>query len=338
MPPGARDGAVRLPGRPDADEPAVAEDELAAACARRRRRPARTARSRCRSRPPRSRRAPRTPGPSPPRRCRARRSRAGGTGTAARAPAGPEASRTCFWSQVQASAPSTTWTKTTGESGRKVPVPRAASGTGGRPRRPRPGAPRSRAAPAASTSVGGSRVTWVGMPWAAGSPKPARRSWSRLPCGSGTAIDTPSVTVPTSFSCPCRRCVGSVSAVRLSTVRPRRAAGRRNRSDVQRSGAVVRRAVVACGGGQCFAGRKPTRSYVWARVSAATARAFSAPLARIESSVSGSSRYSWVRSRNGRHEVHHDLGEVRLQRTVALALVLLLQFRDAGAGEGGVDA
>lgn len=36
-------------------------------------------------------------------------------------------------------------------------------------------------------------------------------------------------------------------------------------------------------------------------------------------------------------ELHDDVGEVRLQRAVALALVLPLQLRDLGAGEGGVD-
>lgn len=94
---------------------------------------------------------------------------------------GPEASRTRFWSQEQAEAPSTTWTKTTGESGRKVPVPDSRIGKG----RP-PFAIEVRCASiagrsAASASVGGRRVTWVGMPCAAGSPKLARRSWSRLP-------------------------------------------------------------------------------------------------------------------------------------------------------------
>ncbi len=67
-------------------------------------------------------------------------------------------------SQEQAEAPATTWTKTTGESGRKVPVPESRIGNG------RPAvAIVSRCASiagrsAASASVGGSRVTWVGMP------------------------------------------------------------------------------------------------------------------------------------------------------------------------------
>ncbi|GAA0331465.1 hypothetical protein GCM10010319_04290 [Streptomyces blastmyceticus] len=55
----------------------------------------------------------------------------------------------------------------------------------------------------ASTSVGGSRVTCVGMPCACGSPKPSRRFWRKLPYGSGTAIETPSVTVPIAFSLLC---------------------------------------------------------------------------------------------------------------------------------------
>ncbi|CAM5505944.1 hypothetical protein SVIOM74S_04609 [Streptomyces violarus] len=94
---------------------------------------------------------------------------------------GPEASLTRFCSEEQAEAPSTTWTKTTGESGRNVPVPESRIGKG------RPAvAILSRCASiagrsAASASVGGMRVTWVGMPYAAVSPKLARRSWSRLP-------------------------------------------------------------------------------------------------------------------------------------------------------------
>lgn len=94
---------------------------------------------------------------------------------------GPDASRTRFCSQVQAAAPSTTWTNTTGERGRNVPVPLSRIGNG------RPvAATLARCASiagraSASTSVGGRSVTWVGMPCAAGSPKPARRSWSRLP-------------------------------------------------------------------------------------------------------------------------------------------------------------
>ncbi len=80
----------------------------------------------------------------------------------------------CCWSRAQSSAPSTTRTKTTGDSGRKVPVPCSRIGNG-RPWE----ATRARCASitgsaAASTSVGGSRVTCVGMPCAAASPKPAR--------------------------------------------------------------------------------------------------------------------------------------------------------------------
>ncbi len=65
---------------------------------------------------------------------------------------------------MQASAPSTTRTYTTGDSGRKVPVPDSLIGNG------RPAAATSaRCASTAGTtvsaiSVGGSRVTCVGMP------------------------------------------------------------------------------------------------------------------------------------------------------------------------------
>lgn len=77
---------------------------------------------------------------------------------------GPDASRTRFCSQEQAAAPSTTWTKTTGDSGRKVPVPDSRIGKG-RPRAATSARCASTAGSAApSTSVGGSRVTCVGMP------------------------------------------------------------------------------------------------------------------------------------------------------------------------------
>lgn len=77
---------------------------------------------------------------------------------------GPEASRTCFWSQVQASAPWAIRTYTTGDSGRKVPVPDSFIGKG-RPVAATSVRCASMAGSAVSaTSVGGSRVTWVGMP------------------------------------------------------------------------------------------------------------------------------------------------------------------------------
>ncbi len=137
----------------------------------------------------------------------------------------------------------------------------------------------------------------MGMPGAAASPKPARRSWSRLPCGSGTAIDTPIVTVPTCVLLSCVVGLDGCAAALLPGARgPGRSRGQRAPPYAPEASAALR---LYGGTAQCLAGRKPTLSYVWASVSAATVRAFWAPLAKIESSVSGSSRYSWVRSLKG---------------------------------------
>ena len=81
---------------------------------------------------------------------------------------GPE--RTRASTRSQSPMPSTTDTNTTGETGRKVPVPRSWISKNGSDsaivRRCFSMLSRS----SASTSVGGSRVMWVGMEPASGSP------------------------------------------------------------------------------------------------------------------------------------------------------------------------
>src|ERR1035437_5521097 len=85
--------------------------------------------------------------------------------------------------------PPATWTKTTGETGRKVPVLRnsivkgcCASATRWR------WSWISGLSPSA-ISVGDSSVTWVGIDLADGSANAARVRWSSPPNGAGTAMD-----------------------------------------------------------------------------------------------------------------------------------------------------
>ena len=89
--------------------------------------------------------------------------------------------------------PPETWTNTTGETGRNVPVPRSTMSKGWAP-----ALTFSRWATAASMSssaisVGPSRVTCVGIESASGSPKEARLACSSSPCGAGIAMETPIV-------------------------------------------------------------------------------------------------------------------------------------------------
>ncbi|GGU82882.1 hypothetical protein GCM10010211_56040 [Streptomyces albospinus] len=86
---------------------------------------------------------------------------------------------------------------------------------------------------------------WVGMPEAAGSPKPSRFRWRKLPYGSGTASETPSVTVPTAFS--------------LLTFAVRLVCGAHAFCSVCR-GRTLRGASPALSSRQRLAGRNPSRS------------------------------------------------------------------------------
>src|SRR6476469_7876268 len=101
--------------------------------------------------------------------------------------------RTARASTSHSAIPSDTCTNTTGEIGRKVPVPRSTIENG---------CPCSatcsrwftaEASCSSPTSVGGSSVTWVGMQSAKGSPKDARLACSISAWGDGIAIDTPMV-------------------------------------------------------------------------------------------------------------------------------------------------
>src|SRR6185436_8807633 len=89
--------------------------------------------------------------------------------------------------------PSTRFTNTTGETGRKVPEPRRWTRYAGHR-----AATSSRCCSTSpsrdeATSTGGTRVMWVGIvePWE--SPLATRNSCSRQPQGSGTARETPMV-------------------------------------------------------------------------------------------------------------------------------------------------
>src|SRR5690348_2057174 len=89
--------------------------------------------------------------------------------------------------------PATTPTKTTGETGRKVPVPRRWMRNGAACRA---ASSRWRTTPAMSasaTSEGGSSVMWEGISAAESSPRATRYSCSCAPQGSGTATETPMV-------------------------------------------------------------------------------------------------------------------------------------------------
>ena len=81
--------------------------------------------------------------------------------------------------------------KTTGETGRKVPVPRRCTRNGAIAAATESRCSMMPVRSASSTWCGGSSVMWVGMCRAAASPTSMRYVWSSLPQGSGTGSETP---------------------------------------------------------------------------------------------------------------------------------------------------
>ena len=112
-------------------------------------------------------------------------------GKSSRRSTGPERtarSRASHWPM-----PSETCTKTTGETGRNVPVPDRTMRNGADPCSPPPGARGSRPSRRRRWLVGGSSVTCGGMAVAIGSPNDSRASWRVRPQGSGMVTATPCI-------------------------------------------------------------------------------------------------------------------------------------------------
>lgn len=91
--------------------------------------------------------------------------------------------------------PSASGTKTTGEIGRNVAVPRSRIRNRGNRAATASRCSSITSRSVASISVGGSSVTWVGIDAAIGSPKSARNFCSSEPYGSAIGIATPIVVV-----------------------------------------------------------------------------------------------------------------------------------------------
>ena len=107
------------------------------------------------------------------------RSRGGGRGSRGRASSGP--ARQPWASCSVWEMPSTRLTNTTGETGRKVPVPRRWIRYGAMTRRDLREVLLDVGQPVVRpTSSGGTSVMWVGIAEPCGSPLATRKSWSRL--------------------------------------------------------------------------------------------------------------------------------------------------------------